>query len=175
MGKWMVGIGAVSWACAAMATGCGDDGSSGGTAGSGGSGTPTYEEVSAILIGDAPMKVGSCGAMTCHGGTGSASAKLTFKASDDFTAAIVNVPACENPDLNIVEPGDPEKSWLWIKLNAEIKDTNTGKIVYDGTPSDCVTSGFGTRMPGINPYDKLSQAKLDTIEAWIKGGAPGPK
>jgi hypothetical protein len=172
-----------------MTVGCGDDssddtggaGGAGGAAGSGGTGggnftRGTYEDVSAILGGPEQMSIGSCAASSCHGGS-RAQAELDFKAPMDLTEVLVNVPSCENPAMDRVEPGDPENSWLWIKLTGEVQDTNSGLLSYDvGTPAACtgVTTGYGTRMPQVGGFDTLSDEKLFKIRTWIEDGAPGP-
>lgn len=167
--------------CAALLAGCGDaetcclndgNGDAGGQPASG------YAAVSAILGGTEQAGSGSCAfAATCHGGTGAGKAQLNFKAGADLHEVLVNVPACENDAMMRVTPGDPEHSWLWLKLTAEIMDDGTGRIVHDGTPSACsgVSLGFGTRMPKVPGYAKLADDKLAVIRAWIEDGAPGPK
>ena len=168
--------------CPSSDTGGGAAGS-GSEAGSGGgaaedAGAPTYENVSAILGGPEQTKIGACAASSCHGGDGTGKAGLNFKTAKDLTAVLVDVPACENSKLMRVKPGKPDESWLWIKLTANIKDTVEGKLIYDGTPTTCVgvATGFGTRMPQVvGSFQKLSDAKLALIKAWIEDGAPGPK
>jgi hypothetical protein len=161
--------------------GCGDDDGSGGTKDAGnayGTGAaPDYDAVSVILGGPEQMGIGSCAAgSSCHGGDTKAKANLNFKTTSDLAALMVDVPACENNAMMRVKPGSPEESWLWVKLTAEIESEDTGKIVFEGTPSACsgIPTGFGTRMPQISPFAKLSKEKLDVIYDWIKGGAPGP-
>lgn len=66
---------------------------------------------------------------------------------------IVSVPSSEAPMLSRIEPGDPTKSYLWLKL--------TGGYLEAG--------GNGDPMPlGPDPTPE----QLDTIEAWILAGAP---
>jgi hypothetical protein len=60
-------------------------------------------------------------------------------------------PATENGALNRVEPGDPERSYLILKLR--------------GDPSI-----VGARMPFDGP-PYLSPEQIDGIAAWIRAGA----
>ncbi|MET0285463.1 MAG: hypothetical protein ABW352_13365, partial [Polyangiales bacterium] len=89
---------------------------------------------------------------------------------------LVDVPACEAPSLKLVEPGNPARSWLWIKLSGKTSDSRGTLQPQDawGSPgTGCDGAGFGTKMPqvGGNMWDPQD---LATIESWIKGGAPGP-
>lgn len=163
--------------CGLVGIGCGDDGGSGG-GGSGGGGDVrgTYEDVSVILGGPEQAGIGSCAASSCHGGD-RARAELDFKEGPDLIAVLVDVPACENPAMVRVKPGDPDASWMWVKLTGPITDTNTGMLDYEGTPAtDCtgVVNGFGTRMPFQAPFDGLPEDKLNLIKTWIEDGAKGP-
>jgi hypothetical protein len=149
--------------------GCGDDGGEDEPRG-------TYEDVSLIFGGpEQGAAIGSCSASSCHGGS-RARAELDFKQGPDLITVLVNVPACENPDMMRVTPGNPDESWLWVKLTHPITDTASGLIDYPGTPADCtgVINGFGTRMPFQAPYSGLSEDKLHLIKTWIEDGAKGP-
>ena len=134
--------------------------------------------VSEILGGpEQGTSIGSCAAGSCHGGDGARQAHLNFKKAPDLATALVNVTSCENNAMKLVVPGDPEHSWIWIKLTADIEDTNSGKLIHEGTPSACagVATGFGSRMPYVvGLFDKLPAEKLAVIHDWIEGGAPGP-
>lgn len=72
---------------------------------------------------------------------------------DAGASAIVNVPAGELASMDYVEPGDPSRSYLWLKL----------------TDAHTAAGGSGTAMPQAG--GPLTPAELDTIEAWILGGA----
>ena len=63
---------------------------------------------------------------------------------------IVGVASAEMPNLNRVTPGDPDNSYLIMKL--------------EGNPAI-----LGNRMPDGGPY--LSQAEIDVIRRWIRDGA----
>ena len=72
---------------------------------------------------------------------------------DDAYNALLS-PSTQKPELNMVEPGDYENSYLWHKL------TNAPDIV-------------GLPMP-YNPLTgegRLSEAELGDIQTWIAAGA----
>lgn len=64
---------------------------------------------------------------------------------------IVRAPSTQSPGLNFIEPGDPSRSYLYLKI------TGASGII-------------GTRMPQASP--PLSAAQIDTIRVWIENGAP---
>ena len=64
-------------------------------------------------------------------------------------------PSSQVPELNLIEPGDPLNSYLWLKLLGD-----EGTIVGSGMPLNPLT-GEG----------KLADALLEDIENWIDAGA----
>ena len=136
----------------------------------------------------------SCSFMSCHGGAGMGAAHLNFAAAHaagtPYTTLLVGVPACEYSAMPLVTAGDPDASWLYLKvagphtgLDVEFTPSPTwdsGLVARaDGTfpPSICplTTSGridFGAMMPqgtmGLTPSD------ADLLRRWIADGAPGP-
>lgn len=91
------------------------------------------------------VMVPRCASTSCHGGDPPAA----FPRLDAGAgwAAMVNVQS-EQAVMDLVEPGDPEASWLMIRLRGE----------------------------GGRPYmpigdAQLTQAELDAVEAWIANGA----
>ncbi|OFX20581.1 MAG: hypothetical protein A2V77_21745 [Anaeromyxobacter sp. RBG_16_69_14] len=93
-----------------------------------------------------------CATAGCHSGNPPAVfPRLEEGASWD---AMVGVSSEELPSMDLVEPGDPERSYLVLKLR--------------GTAG--AQGGSGLRMPpSAAPLD---EAELTGIEAWITGGAP---
>jgi hypothetical protein len=92
-----------------------------------------------------------CSSAPCHGVNNPAKGmSLTTANAYD---ALVGVPSTERPDLMRVNPGDPETSYLWIKLGQGNQDLRDG-----------VTMPSGESL--------LPQAELDNIEQWILAGAP---
>lgn len=138
-------------------------------------GTPrgTREAVGVILRGDgsATNPMGSCAFSSCHSST--AKAMLDVSVMPDFATTLVNVPACETPDLMRVKPGDPLASWLWIKLVGPADAE--GNITYPATPQNCSGAPPGT-LGILMPWSpgsptSLLPAQLFQICTWIQDGA----
>src|ERR1700730_7392608 len=95
-----------------------------------------------------PSAPGGCGA--CHTGGGA-----SLPASMDLTpaniyASIVGVASVEQPTLKRVNPGNPDTSYVVLKLEGAAGIT-------------------GARMPFGGPY--LDQATIDQVRAWVTAGA----
>jgi hypothetical protein len=75
--------------------------------------------------------------------------------SGDAYAAIVGVPSPQFADLDHIEPGDPDASYIWHKING----------------TQVMAGGSGAAMPS-GGLTTMTQAEIDTIEAWILAGAP---
>lgn len=140
--------------CAVLCVGCGKDDSGSSNTNSGqdtamGTGRDTGTDDTAVPTHDAdiqPIFTARCAA--CHISTASGGLSLA-NAYDQ----LVNVPAVEVPSLDLVEPSDTAKSYLWHKLK--------------GTQAS--VSGSGSQMPRGGSLDP---ADLALIQAWIAGGAP---
>lgn len=65
---------------------------------------------------------------------------------------LVNAPSDETPAMMRVKPGDPEQSFLWLKVDHRAKQG-------DGMPK------------GVFYSKKLPQDQLDVIKNWIAQGA----
>jgi hypothetical protein len=89
----------------------------------------------------------SCALSGCH--NGSVSPNLT---PDAAYGNIVGVPSDQKSNLNRIEPGDPGKSYLYLKITGDNSIT-------------------GARMPNGGP--PLSAAEIETIRIWIENGAVG--
>jgi len=87
----------------------------------------------------------------CHAGA-SAPEGLQLDATHSY-AALVGVPSTEQPNVQRVEPGDPDSSYIIRKLQ------NTPGIT-------------GAQMPFGGPY--LPQSTIDVIRQWITNGAQKP-
>ncbi len=156
----------VSLSCVALLGACGDDPAQGPAV--------THDDVATIL-GAGPAGGGTCSINTCHG-DGAASGDLNLRLTTDLTELLVNKPACEAPSLMLVEPGAPERSWLYIKLTGETKE-GSRDLAPDpswGEPGQgCEdATGFGKKMPETG--SPLSEEKVEQIRQWILDGAPGP-
>jgi hypothetical protein len=139
---------------------------------------------SALYASAANVVVTSCSFIRCHdptlppGGAG-----LIFQNGADIRLPLVGVTSCEYDAMNRVEAGEPENSWLMVKLTAprdasyEIQFTATKKYTPHtecGTPvgaDGMPTFGFG--MPATGQF-QLDAADIDAFRQWIAAGAPGP-
>jgi hypothetical protein len=93
-----------------------------------------------------------CATAGCHSGSPPAvSPRLEEGAS---WGAMVDVSSEELPSMDLVETGDPERSYLVLKLR--------GAAGAQG--------GSGLRMPPS--AEPLDEAELTGVETWITGGAP---
>ena len=88
----------------------------------------------------------SCAFSGCHSGEDPV-AGLSLEG--DFAARIVGVASEQRSDLKLVDPGNPNKSYLLIKVRGD----------------DAIIS---QRMPPGNP---LSAEQVEIIRAWIASGA----
>lgn len=121
-------------------------GSSGGSGGGGGSPGPFNADFQSI---QANVFTPICS--PCHSGA-SAPEGLMLDAAHSYNL-LVGVPSTEIPTVNRVKVGDPDNSYIIMKL------TNAPGIV-------------GQQMPLMeNP---LSTATIDVIRQWITNGAPPP-
>jgi mono/diheme cytochrome c family protein len=86
----------------------------------------------------------------CHGPKAK-KAKLDLSPSESYRS-LVNIPSREAPATFRVKPGDPEQSYLWLKLEHRTEE--------------------GSGMPkGFFSAKRLTQKDLDTVRAWIAAGA----
>ncbi len=92
----------------------------------------------------------TCAKSGCHAAA-TASEGLVLDAGRSY-GLLVGHPASEQGSLARVEPGNPERSYLILKLR--------------GDPSIS-----GQRMPQDGP-PFLTQAQIDGIAGWIRAGAP---
>lgn len=90
----------------------------------------------------------SCAFSSCHG-AGAGAGGLDLNAGSSYDA-LVDVASTGAPDQTLVIPGDPDGSYLMLKL--------------DGDPS--IT---GDEMP---PGASLESERLELVRAWIAAGAP---
>jgi hypothetical protein len=103
----------------------------------------------------------------CHGRSGP-NGNLTLGGStcvksSDIVAAMVNKPALGGGQFKLIEPGNADKSWLYLKV--------TGKAATAGcTGANCVT---GTMPQG--GVVTLTQAQQDALKKWINDGAVAPQ
>jgi hypothetical protein len=122
-----------------------------------------------------PLVNGSCATFSCHdGATRSRGLFLGPSVAEGApTAAIVREvygsmlgASMTAPELRRVEPGDPARSFLMLKLDG----------CHAALGLDCPTSPrerpCGDRMPLAGaPW---SRERRDLAREWIRAGAPGP-
>jgi hypothetical protein len=91
---------------------------------------------------------------TCHKTNEGGEGGMTGLENADLAyLLLVNQPSEDLPDMDRVEPGDPEASYLWLK----VLDTHLA------------AGGRGDRMPPTGPG--LQDRHLDLIREWIERGA----
>ena len=106
----------------------------------------------------------------CHGPTGP-NANLTLGGSEcvkssSIVAALVNQPSIGGGQFKLIEPGNPDKSWLYLKI--------TGKAATAG----CMASGSAVCMTQSMPQGggiTVTPAQQDALKKWIQGGAVAPQ
>ncbi len=87
--------------------------------------------------------------------------------SSDIVAALVGKPSKDGGQFKLIEPGDPMKSWLYLKA--------TNKAAQAGcTPTGGVQCDTGL-MPQGSPTVTLSAEEQADLEKWIMDGAPAPQ
>lgn len=91
----------------------------------------------------------NCGG--CHGGS-DADAGLDLNAADAYDKLLAA--STQKPELKLIEPGNPEASYLWLKIIGD--DSITGRPM----PID-----------PLNGDRSLREAELDDIRSWITNGA----
>lgn len=82
-------------------------------------------------------------------------------AADNYEQIVEMPGPTQAATVNLIEPGDPDNSYLWLKITGEQLS---------------VTGGLGVVMPDKRPEESeamtLTQEELDTLEQWILDGAP---
>ena len=87
-----------------------------------------------------------------------AAAGLSLLPEDDSWCSLVDRPSISTTPLNLVEPGEPNASYLWHKL--------AGTQVCPGVDGD------GDEMPPGGCPMMLAEDVLDPVTEWICCGAP---
>ena len=100
-----------------------------------------------------PIFVRSCAAVECHADA-SFESGLTLAEGEGYDA-IVGVPSVQS-DLNLVEPGDPDASYLWHKINGTHAEFDNSPEPTGAMPSEDTT---------------LPAGDLATVRDWILDGA----
>jgi hypothetical protein len=117
-----------------------------------------------------PVFTNDCGVVGCHV-PGNPTGGLIL--APGFTyAQIVDVPAGEmngiqldGGTVNYVTPGDPDDSYVNIKINASL-------LAALKTSLGAAGGRTGTQMPAPSTGSTLTQTQLEAIATWIEQGAP---
>ena len=97
-----------------------------------------------------PLLQANCGG--CHGG---ATPQAGLDLNSDAAYERLSGASAQKPELKLVQPGQPDKSYLWLKLAGD------GSVVGSRMPIDPLGGG-------VRP---LSDDELDDIQTWIIAGA----
>lgn len=108
------------------------------------------DEPSAPTLTEVQAQVFSASCTQCHAGSG-APQGLDLSQGNAYSN-LVNVASNEVPDLLLVDPGNPDDSYLMIKLRG-------GDRMAEGT----------SKMP---LGGSLSSDEIDLVSRWIADGAP---
>ena len=125
----------------------------------------------------------SCGARAsrCHGGTRGGAFRLV---EGDLRRGLVGVQSCSYSILPLVDPSNPEGSWLIAKLEGD--HDAEGRLLFAPDPdwspdrgADCPSprmgADFGYLMPErVGAPQRLAARDRLAFRAWIEAGAPGP-
>ena len=105
----------------------------------------------------------------CHGPSG-AEASLTLGGSDcvkssDIVAALVGKPSIGGGQFKLIEAGNADKSWLYLKVTGKAATASC-----TSTTGACKTETM-PRGGGVT----LTPAQQDALKKWINDGAVAPK
>ena len=142
--KYGWGVVVLLWVCA---VGCEPSGST--VESSEAAQAPTFAEISGLLVER------GCAEGTCHGGV-SPQAGLNLEPEFAYDALVnqpCSMPGAAELGLNLVTPGDPDNSFLYVKIMLSDDDPHLG--------SPMPTYGSG-----------LSLEDTEKIRLWIEAGAP---
>jgi hypothetical protein len=104
-----------------------------------------------------PILEKSCALGGCHLRAPGAGGLVLDRSTAAWRTAVVNVPAQQNPAMALVAPGDPDRSWLVVKIFGAFCNASCDR-----------TLGCGASMP---PGQPLSDTERATIMTWIRDGA----
>jgi len=98
---------------------------------------------------------------SCHGRGQEAGLRLGDEiTSTEIIERLVNRDSHYTIGYQVVVPGSPEESWLYLKA--------TGQSTSKNVQCQGIASGCNSHMPG------LSQDTLNNLKQWIEDGAPLP-
>lgn len=120
-----------------------------------------------------PIFEANCNSTSCHGSPSTPDADLFLGSASDndedtileVYGELVNVDGYNALGMFRVKPGDPENSWLMVKLDGDMSCPQAQPF--------CAGS-CGQRMPRGTGAMPLSDGELDIVRSWIANGAPSP-
>ncbi|WP_438016878.1 hypothetical protein WMF18_39785 [Sorangium sp. So ce315] len=87
--------------------------------------------------------------------------------SADIVAGLVNKPSRGGGQFRLVAPGNPDQSWLYLKV--------AGTAANAGCrPSASASCNTGVMPQAADGKPTLTSAELATLRQWIQDGAPAP-
>ena len=102
----------------------------------------------------------SCGGARCHGGGSQGDRDVSpLRAYDD----LVGRPSRQARGMNLIEPGTPEESYLYLKV--------VGAHSRACAERDLPLRRCGDRMPPRDSRHSLSPGHIARLGAWIEAGA----
>lgn len=105
-----------------------------------------------------PILAQSCAVGGCHLSAPGAGGLVLDVVDSTWPSALIGVPSQENPGMDLVDAGDPDRSWLVRKIFGSFCGVSCAP-----------TLGCGAAMPFGAPLD---DADRSTIVAWVMAGAP---
>ena len=112
----------------------------------------TFEAIQKVIF-----EKHSCTQSVCHGSTAQGGLDLSPAVA---YRNLIEVPSTDNPEFNRVQPGDQNRSFLWLKLAAK---TDPSKL-----PAGVQVAG----APMPNGLAAISADELEALRLWIFSGAP---
>ena len=105
----------------------------------------------------------------CHAERG-ANAMLTLGgnvSSKQIVAGLVDKPSRDGGQYRLVVPGDPDRSWLYLKASAKAAAAGC----MPSATAQCID---GVMPPSATGMPTVSAAELQTLRQWIQDGAKPP-
>ena len=99
----------------------------------------------------------SCAVGGCHASAPGAGGLALPQADAAWVESVVRVRSQQNPSMDLVAPGDPERSWLVYKISGDLCRFTCDPAL-----------GCGGQMPF---GQQLSEPERAVIVAWIRHGA----
>jgi hypothetical protein len=118
----------------------------------------TVREPETASLADVQAILGrSCAVGGCHASAPGAGGLALPQANAAWVDSVVGVRSQQNPSMDLVAPGDPERSWLLYKISGDLCGfTCDAKL------------GCGGQMPFGQP---LAEEERGVIRGWIRHGA----